>query len=320
MKTNQIEMVSLEWLIWEEHQYRKFKKLWNFEWVNIILKQIDLWKSYVWYGVEKIFLCLLIQFMEDLSDRELERYLQENISWKWFCEFSLMDKTPDYSVFTRARKKIWTNVLSKIFVDLKKQLIEYWYMSEVFTFVDASHLITKANLWEERDKWIKEWYEKMNNETLPKVSNDKEAKIWSKGKNKFWYGYKKHASVDMQSWMINKIAITQANITDAQWMKHVLPNTWAVFADKWYCIKPAIISAKKKWLHLCAIKKNNMKDKNKDQDRFFSKLRSPYERVFSKMNHRVRYKSVFKNQFTAFMEAISFNLKRLVVLERNRAF
>ena len=35
-------------------------------------------------------------------------------------------------------------------------------MNEVFTFVDASHLITKANLWEERDEAIRQKYEKLN--------------------------------------------------------------------------------------------------------------------------------------------------------------
>jgi transposase, IS5 family len=44
--------------------------------------------------------------MEDLSDRELEKYIQENLAGKWFCEFALTEKTPDHSVFTRARKKI----------------------------------------------------------------------------------------------------------------------------------------------------------------------------------------------------------------------
>ncbi len=57
-----------------------------------------------------------------------------------------------------------------------------------------------------------------------------------------------------------------------------------------------------------------MKDKNKDLDKFYSKMRSPYERIFSKSNHRVRYLGIAKNQFTEFMNAISFNLKRLVVL------
>ena len=57
-----------------------------------------------------------------------------------------------------------------------------------------------------------------------------------------------------------------------------------------------------------------MKGKNKDLDKFYTKLRSPYERVFSKTNHRVRYQGIVKNQFTAFMEAISHNFKRIIVL------
>lgn len=44
------------------------------------------------------------------------------------------------------RKKIGTNVLSKIFADLKEQLKKQDLMSEVFTFVRAPHLIEKANL------------------------------------------------------------------------------------------------------------------------------------------------------------------------------
>ena len=47
--------------------------------------------------------------MEDISDRELERYLQENNAAKWFCDFSLTEKTPDHSVFSRIRKRIGTN-------------------------------------------------------------------------------------------------------------------------------------------------------------------------------------------------------------------
>jgi IS5 family transposase len=59
-----------------------------------------------------------------------------------------------------------------------------------------------------------------------------------------------------------------------------------------------------------------MKTKNKDLDKWYCKLRSPYERVFSKTNHRVRYQGIAKNQFTAFMEAIAHNLKRAVVLDK----
>ena len=260
---------------------------------------------------------VLLQFMEDISDRELERYIQENNAAKWLCDFGLTERTPDHSVFSRIRKRIGTNKLSQIFSLLKDQLKEQGLMSEVFTFVDASHLIAKANLWEERDAVIKKKYDKLNNATLPKVAKDKQAKIGCKGSNKYWYGYKKHKSVDMQSGLINKVAVTPANVTDNKGFKHVCPNEGAVYADKGYCLEDSQKAATMKNVHLVAIKKNNMKDKNKDLDRWVTKIRSPYERVFSKDNKRVRYVGIAKNQFAEFMKAICFNLRRVTVIKAN---
>ena len=82
------------------------------------------------------------------------------------------------------------------------------YMNEVFTFIDTSHLISKSTLWKEREEAIKEKHDKLNNDNLPKFTKGKQANFGCKGGNKFWYGFKKHTSVDMQSGMINKVAIT----------------------------------------------------------------------------------------------------------------
>jgi IS5 family transposase len=149
---------------------------------------------------------------------------------------------------------------------------------------------------------------------LPKVARDKQARIGCKGGSKFWYGYKKHVSVDMQTGLINKVAITPANVTDSQGFKHIVPKQGAVYADKGYCTSPARIAAKAKGIHLGAIKRNNMEGKNFDLDKYYTKLRSPYERVFSQDNKRARYVGIAKNQFATFMNAICFNLKRLCVL------
>ena len=156
-------------------------------------------------------------------------------------------------------------------------------------------------------------------EVLPKLAKDKEAKIGCKGKEKFWYGFKKHVSVDMQSGLINKVAVTGANANDAKAFKHVCPSEGMVFADKGYCLKPARETAARKGVHLGAIKMNNMKNKNKDLDRWYSKLRSPYERVFSKCTKRAKYRGIPKNQFSQIMWAITFNLKRLLVISPPRS-
>lgn len=312
---NQTEIINLEDLVPENHHYRQFNYLWNFKNAEKQLKLLESSNNYKGYGVLRLFKCLLLQFMEDLSDRELERFLQENNAGKWFCEFSLAEITPDYSLFSKFRKKVGTSKLSKIFSTLRNQLQEQGYMNEVFSFVDASHLIAKSNLWKERDKAIKAKYDKLNNEVLPKVAHDKQARIGCKGKDKFWYGYKKHTSVDMQSGLINKVAVTPANVTDANGFKHVCPNQGAVYADKGYCPNHVAQTAKSKGVHLAAIKKNNMKNKNRDLDRWYTKIRSPYERVFSKQRRRVRYNGVAKNQFSEFMYALCFNLRRLSILD-----
>lgn len=312
--SQQIVMVSLEDLVSQDHIYRRFKSLWNFKCVKKHLKSIEKDNNYKGYGALRLFKCLLLQFMEDLSDRELERYMQENNASKWFCDFELTETTPTHSVFVRIRNRIGTQKLSKIFAELRDQLKSQGYMNEVFSFVDASHLIAKANLWKERDEAIKKKYEKLNNEVLPKVAHDKQARIGCKGKDKYWYGYKKHVSVDMQSGLINKVAVTPANTTDSKGLKNICPDQGAIYADKSYCTNPAKFVSLKKGCHLAAIKKNNMHGKNKDKDRWISGIRSPYERVFSQQNKRTRYSGISKNQFAAFMEAICFNLKRLTAL------
>lgn len=311
---HQIEMVSLEELVSLDHNYRKFLEVFDFSAIHPKIDALDSSDFYKGYGAFCLFKCCLLQFLEDLSDRELERFIRENVSAKWFCNFSLTDKTPDHTVFCKFRKRLGTKRLSEIFSVLRDQLKAHGLMNEVFTFVDATTLISKANLWEERDEIIKQKYEKLNNETLPKVATDKQARIGSKGENKFWYGFKKHVSVDMQSGMINKVALTPANVTDANGFKHVCPSQGSAYGDKGYCITPAVKEAKRKGVHLCAIKKNNMKDKNKDKDKWFSAIRAPYERVFSQDNKRARYKGIAKNQFSEFMRAIAFNMKRVVAI------
>ena len=61
-------MVTLDQLISSDHNYRKFKQLWNFEEIKNEIEKIETNNKspYNGYGIFRLFLCLLIQFMEDL--------------------------------------------------------------------------------------------------------------------------------------------------------------------------------------------------------------------------------------------------------------
>jgi len=313
MRTKQVEMVSVEQLVSEKHTYRKLKELLDFDRIVKVVKVPVSQIGAIGFGRTRLILCLIIQYMEDLSDREMERFLSENNAGKWFCEFGLTDKTPDFTTFCKFRTLVGTKNMSRLFNEVKRQLKAQGHCSEVFTFIDATALVSKLSIWEERDKAIKEGYEKLNNEVLPNIeTTDPEAKIGSKSAKKFWYGFKKHVAVDMQSGMINRVAVTPANVTDADGAKHVMPRSGAACADKGYV--GAILEMLRRGVHPMVIKRNNMKDKNVDLDRWLTKLRAPYEGTFSKQNKRVRYKGAVKNQGAEFMYAIAYNFRRLLVL------
>ena len=309
-------MVMLDQWVAKDHPYRKALDRIDFERLCEPIANLDnTGRGAKGFGIVTRFQCLLLQFMEDLSDRELQRDLQENVAAKFFCGFALTDRTPDYSLFTKARSRIGTRRLSALFATRRDQLQVKGWVRDVFTFVDATHLISKAKLWQERDTAIAAGYEKLNNESLPKVAADKDARIGCKGKDKFWYGYKQHTSVDMRSGLIRKVAVTAADVSDALGLKHVCPRGGAVYGDKGCGVAPAQREIARRGCHDGCIKRNNMKGKNRDKDRWMSSVRVPFERVFSKRNPRVRYRGRVKNPFAAFMNALGFNLKRLLVLE-----
>jgi len=181
--------------------------------------------------------------------------------------------------------------------------------------VDASQIISKISLWNDRDKAIEKGLEKFNNETAKKVAVDTQARIGCKGKEKFWYGYKRNLSVCMKLGLITKVAVTPANVPDGKALKHICPKESVVFADKGYCGKhPSKIMQRNGCINK-AILKNNRNGKDFKRDGWISKRRMPFERVFSKQCKRARYRGIAKTQFQAFMQAFAHHFKRLIVIK-----
>ena len=306
----------IEDLVRPDHPYRKLLSIVDFTKLCVPLRALfceD--KGRKGYHIESGFAALVLQWMEDLSDRELERFLQENNAGKLFCGFSLLEKTPDHTYFSHLRAKIGTDRLAKLFREFNALLKRQGFVAEIFSFVDASQIIAKVNLWNDRDKAISQGLKKFNNKTAKKVATDKQARIGCKGKEKFWYGYKRHLAVCMKFGLITKVAVTPANISDDQALKHICPEEAVIFADKGYATKKASLTMKRNRCINKAILKNNMQGKDFDRDRHISKRRMPYERVFSKQDKRFRYIGIAKNQFQGIMQALVHNFKRLIVLQ-----
>lgn len=270
--------------------------------------------------IEQAFRLLVIQFLKDYSDRELESALQENLAVKWFTGHELTEKTPDHSFFGQFRDRLGADNLAKIFSQINQILRDKGLIGDTFSFVDASAIVTKAALWQERDQALAQGEQKLNNANVQKYAADKEAKWGCKGKDRYWFGHKRHTCVDMKQGLITKVAVTPANIGDDKGFVKVCPDQGAALMDKIYDTQAVAAEAKRRGVACRAIKKNNHSTKNPDLDRFLSRLRMPFEEVFSKLRLRARYRGVVKVQFQALAEAIAHNLKRLVVVLGDMAF
>lgn len=152
----------LESLVRIDHPYRKIKGIVNFS--TLLTPFHSLYSDLGQNGLclEKGFKALLLQHSEDLSYRELEKYLQENLAAKLFCGFGLKEKTPDYSTFCKLKQRIGVEKLTELFNGVVQQMREKNIVSDTFTFVDTTAIVSKIALWDERDKAIEEGLEKLN--------------------------------------------------------------------------------------------------------------------------------------------------------------
>lgn len=264
--------------------------------------------------VEKGFKSLLIQFWEDYSDREMEKALQENIAIRWFCGFSLIEDTPDFTYFSKLRKRIGSEKLATIFNAVNEGLNQQGLFGNVFSFIDASAIVSKTALWEERDRAIKDGEEKLNNANVEKYAADTDARWGAKSKTKIWFGYKRHNATDMRYGLIKKTKITAANVPDFKMVKDIAPDQGMAFLDKLYDCQEAYAALAAHGCYAGTIRKNNNPAKNRDLDRWRSSVRMPFEGTFSKLKKRTRYRSITKVSFQNLFESICHNLKKAVAI------
>jgi IS5 family transposase len=311
MKT---ETEIFDCLVPEDHPFRRLNALLNFEELARPLRNLYSDMGTTGIDVEKGFRALLVQFWEDYSDRQMEKCLRENMAVKYFCGFGVLEDVPAHTYFTKLRTRIGAARLADLFNAVNELLRAKGLFGDVFTFIDASAIVTKTALWDERDKAIAAGEETLNNQNVTDYAADKDARWGAKGKNKIWFGYKRHHAVDMRHGLIRKLAVTGANVLDWKTVKNICPAQGMVFMDKLFdCAETRF------WLRAnhCAdatIRKDNTHAKNRDLDRWRSSIRMPFEGTFSKLNHQARYRGQTKMFFQCTAEAIVHNLKKMLAV------
>ncbi len=91
------------------------------------------------YPALSLFKALVLQQWHNLSDPGLEEALQDRLSFRRFCGFSLSDATPDETTFVRFRQALASRDLSaSLFAEINRQLDARGLMVRRGTLIDAT--------------------------------------------------------------------------------------------------------------------------------------------------------------------------------------
>ena len=272
----------------------------------------------------------------------MERFLKENLAGKLFCGFGLLDNTPDHSYFGKLRDRFGIDKIVELHNTAVSQLKSQNVVSEVFTVLDSTSVISKLSIWRERDRILAEKSPprlkaiqknipsvdlsgnlkeatskeeiKTTNKNISNYAIDKDAKIGNKGKNKYWYGYKRHVAVDCKSGIITNVEVTPANILDhdERVLDKILPTQGMVLTDRGYDTNKVEDKVAKRNLVSGIRKRKIRKNRDPDRDKWVTRLWSPFESVFRYADKVTLYKGLSKVKFHQVLDTFALNLKRLV--------
>ena len=194
-------------------------------------------------------------------------------------------------------------MLNNVVAQLKAQKV----VSQAFTFVDFTAVVSKLSIWRERDKILQEKSPprlKAIKENIPGVDIS---------------GNLKECISNEELKTTNKNIAKYAEVTPANVLNHdenvlekILPDEGMVLADRGYDTNKAEEKVKEKGLHSGIKKRKCRKNRDPDRDKWVTRLWSPFESVFRYADKVTLYKGLSKVKFHQVLDTFALNLKRLV--------
>ncbi len=154
---------------------------------------------------------LLLARWYDLSDVKLAEALDDRASFRRFCGFSRNEATPERTAFVRFRRTLVRLGLGdRLFDVITEQLYRQHVEVKRGTLVDAT-IIASASKEDDEARWVKH-------------------------KNrKAVHGYKAHVACDEDTALIERVAVTPANVNDGKAGCNIIPDDpGEVYADSAY--------------------------------------------------------------------------------------
>jgi len=284
----------------------------------------------------------LVAYLYNLSERQVEVHINENLPAKFFVGLAVDQKAPDHSTLTVFRERLIERGKQKVFEEMLEEIVEIARQSGVqfgsIQIIDSVHSVANVNTAKDKKRVEKgkgphdpdaHWGAKHKRKV--KTEDGKEIE-----QTEYFFGYKAHVSLNAQAGMITSLEATSGEAYDGHHfcplvdhdLKQKLPvETYA--GDKGYDDGDNHYHLELCGLHSAIRLKDiriGKKDDNKQiwlelvktpQYRQGLKERYKIERKFgeAKQGHgfgRCRYVGKVRFAVQSFFTAIMLNLKRMV--------
>jgi IS5 family transposase len=292
----------------------------------------------------------LIAYLYNLTERQVEVYINENLPAKYFIGLAVDQKAPDHSTLTVFRERLVKRGKLKVFEEMLEEIVQIALQGGIqfgsIQIVDSVHSIANVNTDKDQKRQNKgedprdpgaHWGVKHKRKVKTEDGKEEE-------QVQYFYGYKAHISLNAENGLITSLETTSGEAYDGHHftslvdhdLQQALPvETYA--ADKAYDDGENHYNLEVRGLHSAIILKNTRtekKDNNKQvwldlvqtpQYQQGKKERYKVERKFgeAKQGHglgRCRYLGRMGFAVQAFLTAFVLNLKRMVKLLTGMGF
>lgn len=329
----------------EDHFLRLLNQL--IPWDDFTEKLVELYAGGGEYGrppfnpTQMLKMCLLARFY-NLSGRQVETFINENLPAKYFVGLGLDHRAPDHSTLSVFQDRLIKNGNLNIFEEILERIIAVAQQSGItfgtIQLIDSVHC--KANVNTAKDQFRK---------GEGKGPRDPDAKWGAKGKQKskdqkgkvvyqtkYFYGFKGHVSMNAENNLITSLEVTSGEAYDGHHfcslVEHDLAQNLPIetyAADRGYDDGNNHFYLQEQHLNsaIC-LKDNRTKKRNANKQIWLEMIKTPaykqgrkerykIERKFgeAKQNHglgRCRYLGLLGFGVQAYFTAIALNLKRIV--------
>jgi IS5 family transposase len=180
---------------------------------------------------------MILQYLYDRSDRQIEEDLRMHIGFKFFAGLAPDEAGPDHSTLSRFRGRVGNERFVRIFNKIVQAARQAGVIADRLHAIDARAVKANVATWRRRDRDDDDDSPPglVRFDDTPPGSPDPDAKWGAKSTGKYFHGYKHHLAVDADSGMIVVSAVTPGNRNDGAEMPTLVDDrAGAITADKAY--------------------------------------------------------------------------------------